>query len=172
MTPEAIRIVAQLRREFYTLLAATIQVPVSISKDNPSTSCRSMASWIDDRKRLNYVLVYAYIAPDALVPKRPFILRVAVNKGAGLFVNNTKWRKDCRSLNQSWDFELTLLPEEILDFLPWVVSLIESQDNYSASFVETPPHPLNFQITHVKLLQDAWTQKAWQYHADSKLLCV
>lgn len=166
MTPETIRIVAQLRREFYTLLAATIQVPVSISKDNPSTSCRSMASWIDDRQRLNYVLVYAYIAPDALVPKRPFILRVAVNKGAGL-VMNPKWRKDCRGLNQSWHFELTLLPEEILDFLPWIVSLIESHGNYSASVVEIPPHPLNFKMSHVALLQDAWTQKAWQYHADS-----
>jgi hypothetical protein len=171
MTPEAIRIVAQLRREFYTLLAAMIQVPVNISRDNPSTSCRSMASWIDDRQRLNYVLVYAYIAPDALVPKRPFILRIAVNKGAGLLMN-TKWRKDCRGLNQSWYFELTLLPEEILDFLPWVVSLIESQDDYSGSFVETPPHPLKVKMPDVELLQNAWTQKAWQYHADSKLLCI
>ena len=169
MTPEAIRIVVQLRREFYTLLAAKIQVPVSVTQDNPSTSYRSMASWIDNQQQLNYVLVYPYIAPDALVPKRPFILKLGINQGAGS-LGKTKWRKDCRGLNQSWHFELTVLPEEILDFLPWVVGLIKSQDNDSPLGRETPPHPLQFKLPEVKLRQNAWTQKAWQYYTDSQLI--
>ena len=168
MTPEAIRIVSQLRGEFYSLLATAMKVPVSLTQDNSSASHRSMASWIDDRQRLNYVLVYAHTAPDALVPERPFILRVAVNKGAGLVVN-PKRRKDYRELNQSWHFELTLLPEEILDFLPWIVSLVKSHDKCSASFVQTPPHPFNFKISHVLLLHNAWTEKAWQHHTERNL---
>ena len=169
MTPEAISIVVQLRGEFYTLLAAKSQVPVNISRDNHSTSYRSMASWIDNRQQLNYLLVYPYIAPDTLVPKRPFILKIAINRGAGSMVN-AKWRKNCRGVNQSWHFELTLLPEEILDFLPWVVSLIESQDNDSALERETPPHPLKLPRPEVDLGQNAWTQKAWQYYTDSELV--
>ncbi len=169
MTPEAIRRVVQLRQEFYTLLAAKSQVPVSISRDNHSTSYRSMASWIDKRQQLNYLLVYPYIAPDALVPKRPFILKIAINRGAGSLVN-AKWRKNCRGVNQSWHFELTLLPEEILDFLPWIVSLIESQDNDSGLGRETPPHPLKFKLPEVDSVQEAWTEKAWTYYTDSQLI--
>ena len=91
-------------------------------------SYRSMASWIDKRQQLNYLLVYPDIAPDALVSQLLLILKIAINRGAGSLVK-TKWRKYGQSLNLSWHFKLTLLPSEILNFLPWVVSLIESQDN-------------------------------------------
>lgn len=161
MTPEAIRIVSQLRHEFYSLFAAAMKVPVRITNGNSYASNLSMASWIDDRQRLNYVLVYAHTAPDELVPERPFILRVAVNKGAGI-VAVARRGKGCQGLNQSWYFELTLLPEEILDFLPWIVSLVKSHDKGSASFVKNPPHPFNFKTSNVLLFHDAWTQKAWQ----------
>ena len=83
---------------------------------------------------------------------------------------NAKWRKNCRGVNQSWHFELALLPEEILDFLPWIVSLIESQDNDSTLGRETPPHPLQFKLPEVDLGQKAWTQKAWTYYTDSELV--
>ncbi|MGH8001057.1 MAG: hypothetical protein ACREPR_16925 [Brasilonema sp.] len=168
MTPETIRVVSQLRGEFYTLFAAEMKVPVNITKDNSSASHRSMAFWIDDRQQLNYLLVYAHTAPDESVPKRPFLLRVAVNKGAGI-VATSRWRKDCRGLNQSWHFELTLLPEEILDFLPWIVSLVKSHNQCSALFVKTPPHPFHFQMSHALLLDDAWTQKAWQHRTDKSI---
>lgn len=159
MTPEAIRIVSQLRREFYSLFATAMQVPVSITNSNSYASTPSMASWMDNRKKLNYVCVYAHTAPDELVPERPFILRVAVNKGAGV-VANIKREKDCRGFNQSWYLKLTLLPEEVLDFLPWIVSLIKSHDKGSASFVLEPPHPFDFKMSNVLLFHDAWTQMA------------
>lgn len=161
MTPEAIRIVAQLRREFYLLFATAMKVPVSITNENSYASNPSMASWVDDRQKLNYVYIYAHIAPDESVSERPFILRLAVNKGAGV-VAAAKREKDCRGLNQSWHFELTLLPEEILDFLPWLVSLVKSRDKGSASFVIEPPHPFDFKTSNVVLGHNAWTQKAWQ----------
>jgi hypothetical protein len=166
MTPEAIRIVSQLRREFYSLFATAMEMPVSITNSNLYASNSSMASWIDPRRQLNYVCIYAHTAPDELVPERPFILRVAVNKGAGVIVA-AKREKDCRGLNQSWHFELTLLPEEILDFLPWIVSLVKSHDKCSASFVLEPPHPFDFKMSNVMLYHEVWTQKAWQQLSNS-----
>lgn len=161
MTPEAMRIISQLRREFYSLFATAMEVPVSISNSNSYASNPSMACWIDNKQKLNYVCVYAHTAPDVLVPERPFILRMAVNKGAGV-VADAKREKDCRGFNNSWHFELTLLPEEILDFLPWIVSLVKSHNKGSASFVLEPPHPFDFKKSNLPLFHNAWTQKAWQ----------
>lgn len=162
MTPEAIRIVSQLRHEFYALFAAAMKAPVTITTGNPSMGNPPIASWIDDRQRLNYLRVYVYTAPDELIPQRPFILRVSVNKGGGMSTA-AKWRKDCQGLNQSWHFELTLLPEEILDFVPWTVSLIRSHNQGSTPLVQEPPHPFEFKMPREFLFNDAWTQKARQF---------
>ncbi len=159
MTPEAIRIVSQLRREFYTLFAEAMKVPVCITNGNPSMANPPMASWIDDQRRLNYMRIFVYTAPDELIPERPFILRVSVNKGGGI-ITAAKWRKDCQGINQDWHFELTLLPEEILDFLPWIVGLVNSYDENLGSFVQEPPYPLDFKSSNQRLLDDAWTHKA------------
>ncbi len=160
MTPEAIRIISQLRCEFYSLFATGMKVPVSITNDKSYARSPCTASWKDSKQRLNYMWVYAHTAPDELVPKRPFILRLAINQGAG--VVTAKQGKDCQGLNRSWHFELTLLPEEILDFLPWIVTLIKSYDEGSASFVPEPPRPFKFEVPRALPFHDAWTQKAWQ----------
>jgi hypothetical protein len=168
MTPDAIRIIAQLRREFYSLFAAAMEAPVSITNGGSSTGNPPMAFWIDHRQRLNYLRVYVHTAPDELMPERPFILRVSVNKGGGI-ITTAKWRRDCRGLNQDWHFELTLLPEEILDFLPWLVNLVKSYDHGSASFVQEPPHPFSFKISDWLSFKEAWTQKAQQESRNSDL---
>lgn len=174
MTPETIRIITQLRREFYTLFAAAMKVPVSITNGSSSTGNPPIASWIDNRRRLNYLRIYAYSAPDDLTPERPFILQLSVNKGGGV-AGATKWRRDYQGLNQDWHFQLTLLPEQILDFLPWLVSLVKSHDEGFASFVQEPPHPFEFNSSNALLFNEAWTQKARQkkklHHvlADSQL---
>lgn len=92
-------------------------MPVSITSSNLYASNPLTASWMDNGKKLNYLCVYAHTVPDELVPKRPFILQLAANKGAGISAN-TRREKDCQGLNQSWYFKLTLLPEEVLNFLP------------------------------------------------------
>ncbi len=161
MTPEAIRIITQLRREFYELFAAAMAVPVSITNGSSSTGNPPIASWIDNRKRLNYLRIYAYSAPDDLTPERPFILQLSVNKGGGVAAA-TKWRRDYQGLNRDWYFELTLLPEQMLDFLPWLVSLVQSHDEGSALFVQEPPHAFEFNSPNVLLFNKAWTQKAHQ----------
>lgn len=157
MSPESIRMVSRLRQEFYSLFTAAMSVPVNVTSS--SSGNFSMALWMDDRQRMNYVCVYAHAAPDALVPERPLILRVAVNKGAGI-VSGLRWGKGCQGLNQSWQFELTLLPEEILDFLPWIVGLIKSHDKRTDSVISAPPYPIDFKTSNLLLFNNAWTHRA------------
>lgn len=159
MTPSAIRLVSQLRQEFYSLFAAVMEAPVHVMSGNSYGSSLATASWLDRQQQLNYVYVYAHTAPDELVPERPLVLRIAINKGAGIDITS-KRGKGCKGLNQSWSFELTVLPEEVIDFLPWIVSLIKSYDNSSASIVSEPPHPLNFTISNASLFHDAQTHSA------------
>jgi hypothetical protein len=160
MTPETIRIVHHLRQEFYSLFAMAMQLPVNIASSNAYASNLPIASWMDDRKQLNYVYLYAYTAPDDLIPDRPFILRIAINKRADI-VAVSRQKKGCRGLNRSWNFEVTLLPEEVLDFLPWVVNLVEFHDA-GTGFQLFPgsPYPLESDHSDGSLLNNPWTQKA------------
>ena len=57
---------------------------------------------------------------------------------------------------------LNLLPEEILDFSPWIVSLVKSYEKGSTSFALEPPHPFEFKVSNLRLSHDIWTQKAAQ----------
>ena len=166
MTPAAIRLVSQLRHEFYSGFAAAMKVPVTVTNENSSASNPSMAYWVDQQQRLNYVRIYAHTAPDELVPERPFVLRLAINKSADSAATARRERGS-QGLNQSWYFELTLLPEEVLDFLPWIVSLVQSYEKGSDSFVQEPPYPLEFKAPSTLLSQNAWTQKADSSLADS-----
>ncbi|MGJ3251950.1 MAG: hypothetical protein ACFE0J_12585 [Elainellaceae cyanobacterium] len=159
MTPETIRIVTQLRDEFYTLFAASMKVPVTITNRSSYASTPSMASWVDNDQRLNYVCVYAYTAPDELVPNRPFILRVAVNKGAEMGAIARRGRGYQR-VNRRKHFELTVLPSEILDFLPWIVSLAKSYDEGAATLTSDPPHPFDCRMSDESLSHEAWTRQA------------
>lgn len=159
MTPEAKRIISELRREFYSLFAVAMNVPVKITSESYSSNS-PIASWVDERKRLNYVNIYAHLAPDIFIPKRPFLLRVAINKSAGR-ITTLKQGQEYLGLNKDWNFELTLLPEEILDFLPWLVSLVKAYDKNLPSLVQEPPYPFGFKEYNTLLLNDAWTQSAW-----------
>jgi hypothetical protein len=158
MTPKAIRIVSQLRSEFYFLFAEAMKIPVNITSGNSYASNLPKASWVDTRQQLNYVCIYAHTAPDDLVPDRPLILRLSVNKGADLVVAAKRGRGS-HGLNRSLYFELTLVPEEALDFLPWLVSLVKSHDTGSSSLPE-PPYPLDFKTSGGLGCRNAWTYKA------------
>jgi len=169
MTPDAIRTLTSLRDQFYGLFAAAMEVSVRITHGNTSTNSPAMAFWVDDQQRLNYIRVYAHTAPDTLVPERPFVLRVSINKGAGVPLA-TKQSKGCRGHNQSWHFDLTVLPEELLEFAPWIVSLIQAQEERSAAAAQSPlprlkvpafPYPFTRQAP-TALENDAWTQNARQ----------
>ncbi|OUL37261.1 hypothetical protein BV372_03290 [Nostoc sp. T09] len=158
MTPEAKHIVSELRREFYSLFATAMRTPVLITGTSYSSNS-PIASWIDNRQQLNYVNIYAYTAPDEFNPLRPFVLRLAINKSALQFMMGKKWQQ-YRGLNLVWDFELTVLPREILDFLPWIVSLVEAHDQVAPLLLQSPPHPFELKMPAVGLCNNAWTLEA------------
>ncbi|HEY9747735.1 MAG TPA: hypothetical protein V6C63_03605 [Allocoleopsis sp.] len=160
MTPETIRIISRLRQEFYSLFAAAMSVPVKISGSSYN-STSLVASWTDTSQYLNYVNIYAYTAPDALQSERPFILRLTINRGAGDIAVARKG-PSCQGLNRKWSFELTVLPEEILDFLPWIVSLVEAKAKGLLAGVDEPPYPMTFNAAQCSLATEAWTQQAKQ----------
>ncbi len=162
MTPEAIRTISDLRRKFYSLFASAMKTPVILA-GNSQTGDSYVASWLDDRQQLNYVRIQAHTAPDHLIPGRPFILRMSMNKGIGI-MPRAIWGSECQGLNRDWHFELTVLPEEILDFLPWIVSFVKTHNhNTPTAWTQEPPHPCDFKLVSGLLLSDqAWTRKAWQ----------
>jgi hypothetical protein len=159
VTPEAQHIVSELRREFYLLFAASMHVPIRITGVSYSSNS-PIASWVNERQQLNYLNVYAYTAPDELIPLRPLILRLAINRSA-LRATILKKRQEYQVSNRFWSFELTVLPEEILDFLPWIVNLVQTRDKNSPSLIISPPHPFKIQPSVVELFNEVWTQKAW-----------
>lgn len=159
MTPEAIRTLSQLRQNFYSLFAAAMEVPVRITNRNSQTNNLSMASWVDRRQQLNYMYIFAHTAPDRLVPERPFTIRIAINTG-GDTVAIARQKQGMQELNRNWYFELTLLPDQVLDFLPWIVSMIASYETGFTTLMPDPPHPLDCKPSSLVRLRNAKTQKA------------
>jgi hypothetical protein len=160
MTPESIRLLSSLRSEFYTQFVAAMQVPVKISGSSYN-SISFVASWLDNREQLNYLNIYAYTAPDELSVNRPFILRVAINKGAGN-MGFARQGQAFRGVNQKWQLELTLLPDQLIDFLPWVVDLVKVRVSGGLSFTEEPPHPVTLELSNWLLTDIIWSTQAEQ----------
>lgn len=161
MTPAIIQKLFQIRREFFTALSAALSneigLPVNVIQGSSSTGSPSRASWTDNQQRLNYVCLYAHMAPDALVSARPFILRIGVNKGLGLEI--TKYGRGSQRFNQGLQFELTLLPEETFDVLPWLISVLKADDECSTA-IPSLPRLLNGDTAKAVLSQGAWTHSA------------
>jgi hypothetical protein len=159
MTPDTIRRISQLRQEFYEQFVAKMSVPVHITKGNSHTSTLSRATWINDHNQLNYLWVYAHSAPDDLVPERPFILQLAINKGGDVDAI-TRYHKGHAGLNADFRFELTLLPEELLGFLPWIVRLVQPEIGCWPLTLPSPPYLLDFATTPRETFRSAQTHQA------------
>jgi len=159
MMPRAAALVSELRNRFYACFAAAMPLPVALNQKNSSTN-HGIVTWIDPWQRLNYLYVYAYTAPDDLIPERPLILRISINRGADT-TPTSRQRRGSQGQNEEWSFDLTLLPEELLEFVPWMVGLAESQASERQVTVPETPRPLMFQTSQGPSFSDAWTQKAW-----------
>ncbi len=160
MTPEAIRTVTDIRQEFYTLLGHSLGVPVHITKGSSYLGNTPKMSWTDNFQKLNYICVYAHTAPDELVPDRPLILRLGINQGLGL--EPVKGKRHLLPKGQKLlKFELTLLPDEVLQFVPWVADILNSYQTGFDMELE-PPCQLNSDTLADLLAYGAWTCEAAQ----------
>jgi hypothetical protein len=143
MTPETVRTIAQIRQEFYALFTETMDTPVTVVNRNSYSSNFSIAFWFDGHQRLNYLCIFAYTAPDQLIPDRPLTLRLVMNTGGDALVI-TRYKKGNQELNRNWRFQLILLPEEVLSLLPWIVNLIRFYDADSVASLPQSPAEFDF----------------------------
>ncbi|MGF1601368.1 MAG: hypothetical protein ACFCU8_04995 [Thermosynechococcaceae cyanobacterium] len=171
MTPEAASILTSLREDFYDLFQAKMKMPVKVSKGKSLIFNPSMApivSWIDLQERTNYLSIYAHTAPDQLIPQRPLLLRVAVNRWPTTSGQSGKGQKDPQG-NQDWSWELTLLSEEMMAFAPWLARWIEA-DSRSVELRQRPPSILEF-FPDLKA-NVAWSQRALEAMAGDQDLAA
>ncbi|TVP64252.1 MAG: hypothetical protein EA342_16760 [Leptolyngbya sp. LCM1.Bin17] len=159
MTPETARDLSTLRSKFYHLLGAKLDVAVTIAREKSYASTLPKVSWTDQQQRLNYLCLYAYSAPDILVPDRPLVLRIGVNLGAE-FMANTKGGRGMRRYNQDCQFYLTLMPEEVLDAVPW---LVVAMHRHMQDWQTRPMAPYGLASSQpLGAVTSMWTQAARQ----------
>ncbi|MGB7415301.1 MAG: hypothetical protein WA902_13935 [Thermosynechococcaceae cyanobacterium] len=171
MTPEATSILTSLREDFYELFQAKMKMTVKVSKGKSLIFNPSMApivSWVDVQERINYLSIYAHTAPDQLIPQRPLLLRVAVNRWPTTSGQGNKGQKESQN-NTDWSWELTLLPEEMMAFAPWLARWIEA-DSRSAELRQRPPAILEFFPDSKATV--AWSQKALEAMAGDQELAA
>lgn len=157
MTPAAIRELANLRQEFYALFAEAINASVTINKGNTYSASPSRVSWVDCYKRPNYIYIYAHTAPDDLMPERPLVLRLGVNKGSEVeYTGRIESASPHHLYPKILKFDLTLLPNELLDFVPWLTYLLNREGQNSIDML-MPPHPLNCTNLDEIKQHGAWT---------------
>ncbi|MBE9139835.1 hypothetical protein IQ254_22000 [Nodosilinea sp. LEGE 07088] len=141
MTPEVTQQVSKLRSEFYTQFAKTQATTVTINKEKSYASTPPKVSWADSQQRLNYLCIYAYSAPDALVPDRPLVLRIGINLGAEVMAGASRG-KGIRRYNQTCQFYLTLLPDEALALMPWILDALNRDTKPQLTTLPQPAHLL------------------------------
>ncbi|NJL45368.1 MAG: hypothetical protein HC922_05755 [Leptolyngbyaceae cyanobacterium SM2_3_12] len=160
MTPEATREISKLRTEFYSLFADSLGTPVTITKEKSYASTPPKASWTDEQHRLNYVCIYAYSAPDVLVPDRPLVLRIGVNLGAELFAGPSR-SKGSRRYNQTCQFYLTLLPPEALESMDWLIHVLQCSGDLTLESLPPSPYSLDCDSS-LGQVASFWTRSAQQ----------
>jgi hypothetical protein len=133
--------------------------PVKITNRNSQTGNLSIASWVGSQQQINYLCIVAHTAPDQFIPERPFVLRLMVNKG-GDFAGVSRYRKAGQEMNQNWHLELVLLPEETLEFIPWLVSLVQFYDTRIATSIPQPPYPFDQDVYLNRSFHSISTQSA------------
>lgn len=160
MTPEATREISKLRAEFYSLFANGLGTAVTITKEKSYASTPPKASWTDEQQRLNYLCIYAYSAPDVLVPERPLVLRIGVNLGAELFAGPSR-SKGARRYNQTCQFYLTLLPTEVLESMAWLLDVLKHNPELTPAALPESSYTLDYDAT-LGQVASFWTRTAQQ----------
>lgn len=152
------RLFRQLRREFTWRLAR------ALGKRAEQMRRPVVTVWYDAFGRIGNAQVIPYMAPQGYDTDIPLIPRIAVNTYAVRVTRARVGRLGCprdRVPEPAMDrprLELSATPEELLDFVPWVVNLIEHHERGTP--LSEPPHACD---TRGLAMHDAcyvWTCKA------------
>ena len=154
---------AQIRRDFCERVLADMRMPAGGNLHPP------IVYWLDPHRKINHLRVYAYMQPHVGMSDRPFIPRLYVNHYVldhpERIARRMGW--ELRPYGEfdkrlCWSFELSLLPSELPDFAPWVVSLAEAHAANDSSMVLAPPHKCHFWNDRILDCNYAWSAAAWR----------
>ena len=156
---------ARLRQDFFSRILADINMPVAENL-NPPAVC-----WLDPQGRINHLRVHAFMQPQAAMPNRPFIQRIFVNH-YGLdhserIARQMGWPLRSGRIDEliQWSFELSLLPNQMTGFAPWIVSLAQAHAANNSAMVIASPHKCHFWNDRNGDILDcryAWSAAAWR----------
>lgn len=147
-----------IREEFLRELAAALDRDV-LFVERPR-----LIAWRSAQGRVEHARLEPYYLPDRRDPARPLILRASINYGGPAdwkpILKRVGWEDRVRA-DRWWKMELSMLPGEVLDYVPWLASVVGAHEHNDAARVIEPPHPTRFwQVEHLDR-DYAWSEAAW-----------
>lgn len=147
--------ISKLRRSFYGSFAELL------GRTAIRDRTRQAIGWLSDDGKVNNLYLHFYSEPSWMNPHCPFIVRIAINHYAFSF----NWKKLCGKKSEyltrsDWSFELSLFPDQLMEFSNWVVNLVLAHEKRDASLLPDPPHPCYFWCGYDLYCNYAWTKNA------------
>ena len=119
---------------------------------------------------LEYAHVLPLITPARNDPARPLIIRVYINfftfYGYEKIITDPNWQRITQGIRyeeqvRRWSMELSLLHNQVVDFAPWINSLIRAHNMDDESLVIEPPYPIRLWSKRIMDCRYAWSVSGW-----------
>jgi hypothetical protein len=152
---------AELRESFYEAFAGRLIHAVERIASPPR------ACWCDFAGAFNHVWLYPFLSPTASRPELPWVGRISVNILDPMLVPpEVSHSLGVSSWYPDWHLELTVLPEQLLDFAAWLADLASAHDDLWPDRVPAPPHRLQRPLSRQGLLEAAalWSVPALELY--------
>ncbi|MFB3883540.1 MAG: hypothetical protein ACE149_19920 [Armatimonadota bacterium] len=161
----------RLGREFLEQLAGQLSLRAFFhTRPTPPATC-----WLDPDGLFNQAQMVTLSAPCVESLKAPLILRVSINHLRFFYAATVRKRADWPAVSSwqekpaTWSYELSLLADQLMDFVPWVAQLVLAKTCQDERLLLSPPDACHFWV-HPNLLCDyAWTVKAWEVNEEERL---
>lgn len=156
------QILHTLHAEFLPMLAQAMIRPVAVFRTPP------IAAWLDTRARLNHLRIYRHVGPDVLHPDTPLVVRISCNRDRPALTEAPlipiPGVRDLSLLahNTEWSFEMSLLPEEVFRFTPWIAALLEAKTMGEVPVSTGPERPAPHCTDACATCSYCWTDDAFR----------
>lgn len=104
--------------------------------------------WLDPRGRLHHVQLGIYSQPSPEHPAEPLVVRIHLDHyqldDERALLRRAGWQGRLFTGKGGPGFELSVLPEEAIDFAPWVSEFARLRQGGDPHAVAPPPHPCKF----------------------------
>lgn len=161
----------RLRRSFLEQLTEQLSLPAFFhTRPGLPATC-----WLDPEGRFNQTQIVTLSSPHVESLDAPLILRVSINYLRFFYAAAVRKRAGWPDLSawqeqpHSWSYELSLLADQLMEFVPWVAHLALAKTHQDERLLLSPPEACHFWI-HPNLLCDyAWTLRAWEANEQERV---